>query len=111
MKDHPYYKEVQLIVDKLISNGIQLIGFNDGDYKDVTTFDIPTIIEGVLSVDESEILIKHDEKCGSVMIVLGNEDGVAMADYSYSRNNPETGKLLDKINGEVYNEMNPDEND
>lgn len=110
MQDHPYYREVKLILDKLVSNGLELIGFNDGGYEDYTTTDLNKILEGVLSVEESEVSFKHNGKLGTVMIVLGNEDGVAMADYSYSRYFPETGVLLDRINGEVYNEMNPDEN-
>lgn len=107
MTNHPYYKEVKLILDKLVANGIELVGYNDGEYKDYKTTNLNKILAGVLSVDESEILIKHNDKTGGVFIVLGNEDGLAMSDYSYSINSPETGDLLDKIMGEVHEEMNP----
>jgi hypothetical protein len=83
-KFHPNEIEVRFIVNQLIDNGFVLTGVDNGG-DEVSTNDPATIVQEILSVDEASLYFYDPEnpskKC-YYFIVLGNEDGVAINDYS-----------------------------
>jgi hypothetical protein len=108
MNDHPYLDEVKFSLELLNNQGFVPIGYDDGDGVLNTTKDIDTIVEAVLSVDESWVEFEYDGKHVTAFFVLGNEPGVAIADYSYLLN--DKNHIMDKFDGiieTIYNHFNP----
>jgi hypothetical protein len=103
MQDHPQYNEIKYSLELFNSKGFTPISFNDGYDEDFTTTDINTIIEGVLSVDEAWVDLKHKDGMVYLAIVLGNEPGVAICNYSC---NNTVMPLVDIIHEEIYNHFN-----
>jgi hypothetical protein len=87
MKEHPYKKEVELIKTKLEEHNFE---FSDPKKED--------FVETVLSMDEHQCEVKKDGKHYGILIVLGNEPGIAICNYTV---HPE----LDEISSEVYAEL------
>jgi len=83
-KFHPNEIEIRFLVTQLIENGFVLTGVDNGE-EEVTTDNPDTIIKEILSVDEASLYFYDPEnptkKC-YYFIVLGNEDGIAINDYS-----------------------------
>lgn len=103
MQDNPYYNEIKYSLELFKDKGFTPVGFNDGGDEDYTTTDLNTIIEGVLSVDCSNVELEHADGYLNLFIVLGNEPGVAICDYSCSK---EVDSAVGLIHEEIYNHFN-----
>ena len=103
MKDYSYKEEVKYTLELFKSKGFTLTGFYDEE-ESYTTNDIDTIIEGVLSVDCSNVEFDHKDGYLNLFLVLGNEPGVAICDYGCSK---ELDSIVSLIHDEIYNHFNP----
>lgn len=66
---HPYYKEVSTIIQTLINHKC---GFDKPGVQ---------VIQDILAVDEYTLSVHTPDGTKRMLIVLGNEPGVAIADY------------------------------
>lgn len=107
MKDHPYKEEVKYSLELLNSEGFKPIGYDDGEGELTETTDINEIIEGVLSVDESTVDFDTGDGIVSGYFVLGNEPGVAIADYSAPMNKQFLMNEFEKVCNKIYDHFNP----
>ena len=106
MNKHPYFDEVKFALELFDKEGFKPIGFDDGDGILNTTNDINTIIEGVLSVDDSEVKLQYEDKTLTLYFVLGNEPGVAISDYSYITSRKDIMEKVESICNMVYDNFN-----
>ncbi len=101
MKTNPYAAEVTSLINDLINDGFKITHIDDGDGWEETTAD--TVIDSILGVDDSNIRVKKEGgKGNSIYLVLGNEPGVIVADYSCDDD-------LDRITDAHYKKFNQDE--
>lgn len=78
---HHYKEEVTLVLTQLEKLGWKIDEVNNGD-EDEKVSSIEEAVEKILETDESHVYITKDGKTCWLFIVLGNEPGVALADYS-----------------------------
>lgn len=95
-KGHPYYPEMKKLVDRLLANSYELVSASDGE--ETYTNDEQAVIDTITSVDISSLNVRHiptgSKTC--LMIVLGNEYGCSVADYTGN------DKLLETVVHEHY---------
>lgn len=78
---HPYKDEVMGLVYMLVGAGYTISAVNDGEER-VKVVRPEDAVDTVLSVDESTIAITKNGHSGYIYVVLGNEPGVSVCDYS-----------------------------
>ena len=102
MKPKEKYPEVRELLKKLIDRDFVLTGFDDGSEDDLLnkTSDLDKVVKAVHSVDECQVELEKDDKNVCLYFVMGNEPGVALADYSCDNVHM---KVLDKLSEEIYN--------
>lgn len=103
MQDNPYYNEIKYSLELFKDKGFTPIWFNDGDDDNTFTSDINEVIEGVLSVEEAWVCLSNEHGKVTLYFVLGNEPGVAICDYSCSK---EVDSAVGLIHDEIYNHFN-----
>ena len=99
MTPHPYYSEIDNILNLLTDKGYTFVSVDDGGDDDVIVDSHTQALETILSVDCSQLWLSKDSKNYWIDIVLGNEPGVALADYSINDD-------FDAISEEVYEMFN-----
>jgi hypothetical protein len=102
MNDHPYFDEIKFSLELFNTQGFKPIGFNDGE-DIITTTDIDTIIQGVLSVDNSTVDLEYQGKIATIYFALDNEPGIAIYDYAYPFY---MERLIEDIHETIYNHFN-----
>ena len=106
MSNHPNRTEIELLFKTLKENGVNISGFYDSGDNEYMSWDINKIIEDVLSLDECQVYYECDNFTGCLCIVLGNEPGVAVYDYSYPRGKHDIGSRIEHVLTVVYDELN-----
>jgi hypothetical protein len=113
MKDHPYYNEVKAIVESIELHKLNIEGVSYDGEEWEECHSNEDVIEAILATDESFVRVRMDpidypELCGSqysnILIVLGNEPGVVIADWTNSYSDIST--LIDLISDDVYQQLN-----
>lgn len=98
------YPEVRELLQKLIDRGYSIVGYDDGgDEFLINTNDLDEIVEAVHSVVECAVELTKDRKFADLFFVLGNEQGVALNDYSCS---DLLSSEIDEVSKEIYNNYN-----
>lgn len=106
MNDHPYLDEVKFSLELLNNQGFVPIGYDDGEGVLTPTNDIDDILAGVLSVEDSWVELEHNGKSILAYFVLGNEPGVAIADYTLLLNDDDAMIKLEGVLETIYNHFN-----
>jgi len=96
-QEHPYGAEIEKLLELMSESGMEIIDVDDGG--DIVPVDKCPAIDTILSVDMSWIRARNkDGKKGAVLVVLGNEPGYSIADYSCSLEEP-MDDILDVLTG------------
>jgi hypothetical protein len=97
-RTHPQYAEIRSLLHKLEASGAKLVAVNDGEER-IPTSTRDEASEAILSVDESWLYVRYpeDEKNQTLYLILGNEPGYVVCDYSAC-------KVLDKVTTEHSNQ-------
>ena len=113
MQNHPYYKEVKAIVESIENHKLNIEGVTyDGDEFE-ECHDNNDVIEAILACDESYVRVRMDPMdheqlkvnvYSNILIVLGNEPGIAIADWTNSYSDIST--IIDHIQDDVYQQFN-----
>ncbi len=84
MNSHPQQAEMELFIDSIIEDGYTVDRVVDGGNITTGPFERAELLEIILSVDEITLWLKHNLLASPawVFLVLGNEPGVLIADYS-----------------------------
>lgn len=97
MKTH-YREEVSLLLTQIGKLGWKIDEVNNGD-EDEKVSSVEEAVEKILETDESHVYAKKDGKTCWLFIVLGNEPGVALADYTVNSD-------IDLVSEMVYDHFN-----
>jgi len=97
------YPEVRDLIEQLIKKGFILKGFDDGDDILTDTNNLNDIVEAVHSVDECQVELEKNGNNVNLFFVLGNEQGVALNDYSCNKT---LMAEIDDIASGIYNKYN-----
>ena len=90
---HPQTQEIENLLSDLIESGFQLLRVYDGG-ESYTKGHNNELLQAILSVEISHLFVYHETTgAATLCIVLGNEPGIAVCDYS-CRRNPE---VLDEV--------------
>ena len=93
-----YKEEVNLVLIQLEKFGFEVSSVNNGDEYEAVS-NIEEALEQILATDESSVYIKKDGRSFWLSIVLGNEPGVALADYTVNSE-------IDLVSEMVYDHFN-----
>lgn len=95
LEEHPNYNEVNDILNMLVDRGFELVKVDD-ELVDSSL----EALENILEVDEAYLRASKEGKTVTILLVLGNEPGVAICDYNGF------SEELDDISELIYNEYN-----
>ena len=89
-----YEPEVRSLIHTLKRHGFVVRSAFDGEDVIQAEAGHDVVVKHLCGVDESYLRVAHGNRKASLLLVLGNEPGVIVADYSYSK---ELGKALDAV--------------
>ena len=114
-KTHPYYKEVMSLFTRLGRAGFRFEYVNDGEDKHHldTTLErvdgVGLLVDAVLSVDMSMLRVENPAGGkNTLFLVLGNNPGELVCDYTYSPDFEGNQATIDSIVDAHYEEWDGD---
>lgn len=108
MREHPYAKEIRCLCDKLKACGFEPLYNDNGDERVKLKKDWDVTVSEILAVDFSDVILycPKTERKFAIRVVLGNEPGIALADWA-AKPGSYVWESLERISKEVEKAFDP----